>query len=881
MSKIYPTGGIDGTNKYTLETAIAKIPASLKTVGIKCSFLTVDGNFETWTYQGGTYNNADSWMQGGSGSGGNMILEWDTDVATTRKQIPYKIRKKGLEVTYNMPNFGWIRERLIGDIPNYSDAFIEQDQWWNIIYESDTIFVDFDTDKKTTRNKIPVLNRRYGLKLKYLDNNNNLVEEIYFGVSATSTSFGTQDYCWADINDYVEISSKGLTGKIDKGTGEIINSAEYGYTELIDLSLYTVDDIKVLIKNNSGDDAVIAAFYDGNKKYIGNYSYDNTYIVIDNIRSILNNVRNKFVSFCFNKNNYHSVYIRKKFEYEKNYQNLATINKSLAKKINPTIQEGPYFTTNGSTSTNATWGTSDYIDINGATYIEAYSGTYYNNIFTLVFFDEGYTFLSGIQAENAETKIQAKIPEKAKYVKLQSQVQIEYKYILLYSNYNFIAKEGIGEFLFFPKIIYNVGNDFPKVNCGYNRNYSTVLYLDNFYYTPKIKQEPDTVFKKNMDVKLAIPCYYTPKTYDTPERIKWCNGQNAYEENVQIELYGDNVDTFELKNRCCINSVTMNTQIRVLLMGDSITVGTNAYFPGINENARYTTLLNKMFFKDCVDYGLEKNNCITLGTCKYTEENFEYNKKKLDATVYNEGYSGKTINTAILNSPKFKVDNVFSFKNWLDQYRTMTPDGKRLYFDSSQKTTGTGGNYGYTQDGQLTEYKIGTFVTNVLNYNVCEPTHIFCFHGTNDSNSKTMKNDYDTFINNINEVFPNAYIALGVPHTGGTIFPSKYPGFLNMEYWNNSDGLATYKWQEVLQEMITDEYEQKKTYILPTFFVNPAALAVGSQPINEPFSDFIGGNTNYIPKGHMPFIHVGGYAHAAYAYQLYAWIKWTIAKDLA
>ena len=27
VSKIFPTGGIDGTNKYTLETAIAMIPA--------------------------------------------------------------------------------------------------------------------------------------------------------------------------------------------------------------------------------------------------------------------------------------------------------------------------------------------------------------------------------------------------------------------------------------------------------------------------------------------------------------------------------------------------------------------------------------------------------------------------------------------------------------------------------------------------------------------------------------------------------------------------------------------------------------------------------------------------------------------------------------
>lgn len=37
VSKIYPTGGTDGTDKYTLEAAVAKIPESLRSVGIKCS----------------------------------------------------------------------------------------------------------------------------------------------------------------------------------------------------------------------------------------------------------------------------------------------------------------------------------------------------------------------------------------------------------------------------------------------------------------------------------------------------------------------------------------------------------------------------------------------------------------------------------------------------------------------------------------------------------------------------------------------------------------------------------------------------------------------------------------------------------------------------
>lgn len=61
VSKIFPTGGIDGTNKYTLETAIAKIPASLRSVGIKCSFLDEAGLPEMWEHQGEMFTSVDSW----------------------------------------------------------------------------------------------------------------------------------------------------------------------------------------------------------------------------------------------------------------------------------------------------------------------------------------------------------------------------------------------------------------------------------------------------------------------------------------------------------------------------------------------------------------------------------------------------------------------------------------------------------------------------------------------------------------------------------------------------------------------------------------------------------------------------------------------------
>ncbi|WP_276864322.1 hypothetical protein, partial [Mediterranea massiliensis] len=44
VSKQFPTGGIEGSNKYTLELALQKVPTELRqTVGLKCSFLGEDG----------------------------------------------------------------------------------------------------------------------------------------------------------------------------------------------------------------------------------------------------------------------------------------------------------------------------------------------------------------------------------------------------------------------------------------------------------------------------------------------------------------------------------------------------------------------------------------------------------------------------------------------------------------------------------------------------------------------------------------------------------------------------------------------------------------------------------------------------------------------
>ena len=65
VSKHHPTEGIGGTNKFTLETAIKLIPESLRSVGIKCSFLdNADNSFKTYKYFGSidNFTNTNLWM---------------------------------------------------------------------------------------------------------------------------------------------------------------------------------------------------------------------------------------------------------------------------------------------------------------------------------------------------------------------------------------------------------------------------------------------------------------------------------------------------------------------------------------------------------------------------------------------------------------------------------------------------------------------------------------------------------------------------------------------------------------------------------------------------------------------------------------------------
>ncbi|WP_289075056.1 hypothetical protein [uncultured Bacteroides sp.] len=132
ISVLYPTNGVGGTNRYDLTGAIAMVPTQYRTiVGLKITFINnATGKTETWKFDGGTFTTTTNWVQG-DGSGGNLILEWNTDVATTRKQVLSQGRKKLLQISYVNADGDVINEQYLGSI--FSDTEWVKDSNWAVI----------------------------------------------------------------------------------------------------------------------------------------------------------------------------------------------------------------------------------------------------------------------------------------------------------------------------------------------------------------------------------------------------------------------------------------------------------------------------------------------------------------------------------------------------------------------------------------------------------------------------------------------------------------------------------------------------------------------------------------------------------------------------
>lgn len=230
----HPTSGISSSNKYDLSSAIAQVPAELRTAGLKVSFLNSAGKPESWKYQGGTWAVANFIQES---SGGNKILTWVTDAATTRKQVSANERKAGMQISYKPDGEDWVNEQYVGT--SFTDTEWVKDENWEPIVSiqqintlvpslgriTDENYIGGNVSEGTlnsyTQNGIYALNgdkfQKDGLLNKvYIGayNNNDLKilivkvdDDLHFTIRREFNITTKKGYYWYDLNEAIEIEA--------------------------------------------------------------------------------------------------------------------------------------------------------------------------------------------------------------------------------------------------------------------------------------------------------------------------------------------------------------------------------------------------------------------------------------------------------------------------------------------------------------------------------------------------------------------------------------------------------------------------------------------------------------------------------------------------
>lgn len=89
---------------------------------------------------------------------GNNILEWNTDAATTRKQVPLENRKAGMQISYQPTDGDWVNEQYIGT--SFTDIEWENDNNWDKIPNQEQLSIlkgNVNMVVKNSTNLLPLL----------------------------------------------------------------------------------------------------------------------------------------------------------------------------------------------------------------------------------------------------------------------------------------------------------------------------------------------------------------------------------------------------------------------------------------------------------------------------------------------------------------------------------------------------------------------------------------------------------------------------------------------------------------------------------------------------------------------------------------------------
>lgn len=266
ISYLFPTNGEGGTNKYTIETAIAQVPAELRSSVNTVSFLNQNGKTEKWEFRGG------SWAVSGFSEVGSNVINKMQSIIThiyEVKDFPYifgKLVSRDGRILSNIWNdSGSVACKcLIINVKNveeilYNKSFYVQNGGTVFLGENKNFISFFDgTNKQVTvpnEASIAAINFptevdfNFKLKLKdgtndYIDNNLNpcLIDGIFDGT--------TYNYNWWDSEGsipeaFLALSKNGIVDNIYVGEEYI----SYDSGDRNDLSSWSATSGKYFFKS--------------------------------------------------------------------------------------------------------------------------------------------------------------------------------------------------------------------------------------------------------------------------------------------------------------------------------------------------------------------------------------------------------------------------------------------------------------------------------------------------------------------------------------------------------------------------------------------------------------------------------------------------------
>ena len=245
VSVQHPTSGIGGSNKYSLEGAIAQVPQELRNIGLKVSFINSDGKVETWEFQGETFTEVGRWLNK------TVFAMVENDIEITDYNLLFD--------TYE--NKVWLNGAIVHDsiLQRNCTSIVPLDRnnniYTNTSGNADVVFFDKDGKYISTLN---FYNNKPVLKENFPEN----AELVAF---RTAVELPIGGNCRYFFNKSTLISKCDSTSEIVYSNQSLFGTQRIGFNsnyELHDGHLIQYDNIYAIHDEGSGADSYYKHVYD-------------------------------------------------------------------------------------------------------------------------------------------------------------------------------------------------------------------------------------------------------------------------------------------------------------------------------------------------------------------------------------------------------------------------------------------------------------------------------------------------------------------------------------------------------------------------------------------------------------------------------------------